>query len=362
MRYEKNTNRMNCPNILPFTNNQDKFFSPEEANIFEIKSYWLKKSDTHYFFTETNLKNIFIKDNEILFLIHPESESFYENVNKDKPGPIFKGLATSSSRTVLLFLNDKPICFAKLSLNKILGEKIRTLKISETTRSVGITMILDDLENKNKLPNNFKYFREVISFIPKNFERGGMIIREIHEDLYKNNFHLMPGFSIFTKQENNIIPLFILSDKYNMSVENFIYFKIIVPFVDQHLFLGKLGISVQPHSQNLLINFKNNEVYFYHRDLGGFNIDIKTTEIELPYLNNLNDEYLQNKYNFMLKTNLFVYFEGSVIYGLSKVSNISYERLKFMFRYYLKNKLMNHGIRATNENIKEKIIYFFKNY
>ena len=38
MEYEKNTNRISCPTIFPFTNFQDPFFSPEEANFFDIKS------------------------------------------------------------------------------------------------------------------------------------------------------------------------------------------------------------------------------------------------------------------------------------------------------------------------------------
>ena len=359
MEYEKKTNRVSCPNILPYENFQDPFFSPEKGNIFDIQSYWVEKGNFYFFETETILKDIFLKKNKVLFLIHPESNFFYEYLDKSNKGPVFKAISTSSSRTVLLFYNEKPLCFSKLSLDKEIGGSVRTIPLGETIRSIGTTIVLDELKNKKKLPHNFNYFREVISVIPKEKERGGMIIREIPEDLLKDDFHLIPVFSLFTVQKNEQIPLFTMSK--GQDLEKFIYSNIFVPFIDQYFILGKLGISMEPHSQNLLINFED-EIKFFHRDFGGFNLNLKKhNDCKIPFLKNIREEYFQDEHEKHLCQSLFIYFEGGVIHGLSKISKISYDRLKFLFRYYIKQKLLFNGIRTNNENLEKKIIFFFTN-
>lgn len=362
MEYEKNTNRL-CysSKIVPYDNFQDPFYSPEKGNIFEIKSYWLKKTDVCFFSTETFLLEHFNRENKVLFLIHPESEDFYSELDKTDQGPTFKAIATSSSRTVLLILENVPLCFAKLSLNKKIGGSIRTIPQGEIARSIGTTIILDNLKIEKLLPENFNYFREVISVIPKNLDRGGMILREIPEQLLKEDtkFELMPMFSLFTKQQDEEIPIYRLSE--GQDLEKYIYTKIIIPYVDQYFYLGIIGISTEPHSQNLLIEINSGD--FFYRDFGGFNINLKkiTQYSNLPYINDIKTEYFQDEHWNSLIQSIFNYFLGGVIYGVSMETKISYKRLDYLLRYYLQQKMLNYKIRSSSKTLEENLIFFFKN-
>ncbi len=360
MEYEKNTNKIHHPSkIIPLNNFQDPFYAPEQANVFNIPSYWVDNTNFHCFFTDTPLISQFIKDNLILFLIHPESDDFY-NIDRSFPGPIFSAIATSSSRTVLLMLNNLPICFAKVSLNKEISGVVRTVLKGEISRSVGTTMILDDLKQKNLLPRTFNYFREVISFIPHGLERGGMIIREIPSQLLTNSdFELMPVFSLFTEQSNKEIPIYKLSK--GQDLDKYIYNKIIIPFIDEFFSLAFLGISTESHAQNLLIDIKSGN--FYYRDFSGFTINMKkcpslySTHL---YMDKMEQDYWQKEHNKRLQKSLFTYFLGSIIYGLSEVTKIPYERLEFFVNHYTCKYLLKYKVRYSENTISKNLILFLK--
>ncbi len=304
-----------------------------DAGWFDIKSYWILNTDIHYFFTETLLKNIFIKGEKILFLVHPESETFYkEFLNNKEPGPILKGLATSSQRTVLTFY-ENTYFFAKLSLDIYIGGANRTIPKGEVVRSIGTNIIL----NKIKLPMDFKYFPEVLSAIPKNFERGGMIIREIPDFMYK--YDIFPLFSLFTENENG---KYIMKYNYLKWIDTFIY-----NFIKQYLELCANGISTESHSQNLLVALESEKILFLiYRDFGGFNIDLKHIEkkygkIELPYLTSIEEEYHQKLHIKSLQECLSVYFRYGILETFADSVNISFEETEKKIEKYLKYILVN---------------------
>lgn len=302
-----------------------------DASWFDIKSYWIPKDDIDYFFINTELKDIFIQDEKFLFLVHPESEKFYTEFTENKePGKIFKGLATSSQRTVLTFVGNIYF-FVKLSLDLFIGGTNRNIGKKEIVRSIGTTKFLRNI----KTPNMFEYFPEVISAIPKNFERGGMIVREIPDFMYK--YDIFPIFSVFTKNENGI---YILKYDYLKWIDNLIYL-----FIKQYLELCSMGITTQSHSQNLLLALDGDKILFFiYRDFGGFSIDLKYIEkkygkIELPYITGLDNDYMQKSHLIRLRRCISDYFRDGMLYSLCESLNVPFnekeQKIKIYMRYIL---------------------------
>src|SRR5579883_2636575 len=244
MRLEKDTNYQSWD----ISEYEVTDYSPEKAQWFDIKSYWYKVEDFDIFIAESPNIKYFQRNNEILFLIHPEMEDFYRQL-KGTPGPVFKGLATSSYRTVLLYHPDFPHLFVKLSLNKILSNASRIIKKNEIIRSITGTNILqrDDFKSLE----NFRYFPEIMGIIPKKID-AGMIIREIPNYLLEKNIELFPLFSLFPKADTNDLT----NQNINIYDSNWLKLSIIRPFVKQYFYLLiNKGILTEPHAQNLLIEF-----------------------------------------------------------------------------------------------------------
>lgn len=227
--------------MTPKANFQEAQYKPENGQIFEVKSYWVAKSKVKSFesrFISDSIKQMFYKKQngkeKVLLLVHPESASFYEEFLKGaRNGPKFWATSTASSGTLLMWPDQAPekAFFGKLSLNKEIGGAVRTIPAGESARSVGTTDILTI--NKANLPRSFKYMPETFSLIPKDFERGGMIIREIPEDLASGKERFMPMFSLYASRGEHPPLLAEMIAKSGQSAEDFITEKIIGPFIHQ---------------------------------------------------------------------------------------------------------------------------------
>lgn len=325
-------------------NFQNEFYKPEMKNTFVVSSYWIHTDNLHYFYTNSLLCNYFIKKDKALFLIHPECEDFYGPIKLQEKGPFFHARATSSCRTLLMYPDDNPnlLFFGKLSINKIIDYCTRTIPLGEVSRSVGTTIFLDDLKKKDALPENFDYFREVIGMIPKNFDRGGMIIREVHPKLLTSN--IMPFFALFTKQKDNEYPILRNYNKsFYINKKHYVKKKIIRPFIKQFIALSKLGIAMECHAQNVLIEVENGTIKcFIYRDFGGFNINLKTVPIHLkmPYVSDILIEYHQDKRETIFRNSLD-YFDHNILFEIYKIFNLDSKDiydLKIIKKYLKKYK------------------------
>lgn len=324
--------------MTPKDNKQDEQFKPENEKTFEVKSYWIQKSSLETFTSEhmsPKLQNIFFKRSAngqefALLLVHPESESFYEQLTASaERGPKFLATSTASSRTLVMWPYERPnlAFFGKLSLNKEIGGVVRTIPQGEVARSLGTTEVL--FKNQHVLPSSFKFLPEVMSAIPKGWPRGGMIIREIPKDLASGRDHFIPLFSLYADR-GDLPPLLAeMIQKSGMDPKTFVEQRIIAPFVNQWLELVLIhGISMEPHAQNVLIGLDQNGLpngKFMHRDFGGFNLDLKSFRklntlipSELPHVTSISEDYHQKFSVSSVNESLETFFEQGFVYNLDK--------------------------------------------
>lgn len=324
--------------LTPKENHQAEEFKPENSRVFTVKSYWMRQQEVDVFAVSKmaeNLKEIFWRKDpnggkEFLILVHPESESLYKDiVRSDSRGPDFLATSTSSSRTLLMWPENRPDLpfFGKLSLNKEIGGVVRTIPQGEVVRSLGTTEVL--YKNLSALPKSFKFFPETFSLIPKSLARGGMIIREIPQAITSGNERFIPLFSLYADRAGKAPLLAEMIALSGIPTEEFIQKRIIDPFVKQWVNLVLInGLSMEPHAQNVLIGLNarglpNGE--FMHRDFGGFNIDFKHfSELEmqrpdhLPVINSLDEDYHQKFHSKSIQQSLETYFEQGFIYNLDQ--------------------------------------------
>ncbi len=360
MEYEKN---INCPEYITPPKSP---YSPENGNWFLIKSYWIDSDKMFYFSVDSNLNKYFYdrEKNKLLFLIHPESELFFQTLSEESEiGPNFMALPTSSYRTVLAhpIYNEKLLFFVKLSLDKNIWNINRMLPKNEILRSIQHEKLLET----TSLPEGCDYFREVIGMIPKIMERGGMIIREIPSDILNSKIEVVPFFSLYTIQNNLQIPILQLSCEYNLTPEEWVNKYIFRPFCKQYLYLAiVIGVTTESHGQNILLKMINNKpVGFYYRDLNGFNFDFdyrKELKNEILTFGNVFEEYCQDVSVKNLETSLYKYF-SLFINEMGKLQVFKSINLIKNFKYILEREFFNYGIRIRSIDdsfsiVKEKII------
>ncbi len=337
--------KLNVRNVDPekvasLDNFQDKFFAPESGEIFEIKSYWVPE-DTLYSFEGSGLNNelrtLFTETREgkkwVRFIVHPESESFYETflLENAKPAESFFATSTASSRTLLVWSNElePKAFFAKLSLNKEIGSVVRTIPKGEVSRSLGTNNLL--AASKNELPSTFSSMPEVFGIMPKGMERGGSIIRMIPDEVMTGKKKLLPLFSLYAKQADGKTLVEKLSQQSGMKTDAFIKEKVLVPFLEQWVdLIVNHGISMEPHAQNVLIELNEQDQLtgrFFHRDFGGFNVDLEYRsslgkKMQMPTITSIEKDYHQASHGNSIQQSLDNYFLGGFVYNLDQNDNL----------------------------------------
>lgn len=362
MEYEQNTNYIPNKTCMKIKSDDPDFiYAPENKKWFQVKSYWVPKEEIIYKTATSYLCNFFNKENKILFIVHPLSTI---NLKDKEPGPIFNALATSSTRTLLVYPLDRPdfLFFAKTSIHK--KDFYRVVNKNQVLYCIDANIVLDN----SQLPIN--YFREVLSVYiseesKENNENnenennengsGGMVIREIPKDLLEDKIEIMPCFALYTKQKYSSIPLYNMIHISGLNSYDWINKYIIKPFVKKYLQLEiNNGITFECHSQNLLIEIKNDQPYnFYFRDLDGLDFDNNYRKhINIFYIENP-DEYL-DKYED-LPIGSYSYFLNGIINGLS-FDEIEKEKLVEMFKKTLQDELLLYGVRTYKIDDEYKIL------
>jgi len=376
--------------MTPKNNSQEEQYKPENGQVFKVKSYWVRKSSLKSFesqFISDSIKQMFYKVENgkefFLLLVHPESAAFYEKfLQKSKAGPQFWATSTASSRTLLMWQDHAPekAFFGKLSLNKEIGGVVRTIPMGESARSVGTTDVLTI--NKKNLPKSFTYMPETLSIIPKDFERGGMIIREIPEDLASGKVKFIPLFSLYANRGDKPPLLAEMIKTSGQSAQDFIRERVIGPFIQQWAELVILsGISMEPHAQNVLIGLDSKGMpngKFMHRDFGGFNLQMDSFSklgsllpAKLPTATDVFTDYHQKFSENSISTGLEVYFDSGFAYNLDQkvaawseagwIQKDSSFSDKKLFSNMIYQELANEFSRLTNGIAQPTLTDFINN-
>lgn len=374
---QKYVNRdLDSNKILALTNYQAKEFSPELAQTFEVRSYWVPTQSTFVFESRDDSKALGIElmrikggISQVLFLVHPESEQFYrEFVRGKEHGPVFEATATASSRTLMAWPkgDDTKVFFAKLSLDKKIGGVVRTIPKGEVARSVGTSLILDAA--RNDLPKNFLYLPEFFGVMPKGMERGGQLFRAMPKAVLSGRTRLMPMFAIYTRPDSKSkSPLEIMIERSGLSAQEVVTDLILQPFAKQWVELVvKQGIAIEAHAQNVLIEVDKNGLptkTFAYRDFGGFNIDLAFRRLKglpvpanLPIIESEKVDYHQEHHLKAVKQSLETYFEGGFLFGLGKelqrqgYKYLGYQELMKLFREQIKSEFRASGLEIKDYN------------
>ena len=384
LNYEQSSiNRnLDTSKILALNNHQSKKYSPEAGETFEVQSFWLDIDDVNVFFSEPDSKAVQFPlirvsngRKQVLFLVHPESLSFYgELIKKADAGPVFEATATASSRTLMMWPEGKPeeVFFGKLSLNKEIGGVIRTIPKGEIARSVGVTRILEAA--RLELPPSFDFLPEFFGVMPKGLERGGMLLRSIPAKMKSGQTHIMPLFALYTvpkKKKQSPIEIMIKTSK--MKPRDFIVQKILRPFIKQWLELAiDHGITVEAHAQNVLLETNASGLpngVFVYRDFGGFNIDLAyrrerglAMPAELPISTDESNDYHQKQHEKALRASLETYFEGGFLFGLGqdmirqKHKSLDYEALQKLLKNVMTEELSIRGQKIGKGDFYENLL------
>jgi len=317
-------------------NKQDLHYAPENGNVFDLKSYWVKADDLHVFESEVIdekiRKTMFMEKDGVKFVrffVHPESESLYENLlkNADSAGS-YHATATSSSRSLLVWRENETPFIAKVSLNKEVSAVVRNIPKSEISRSIGTNNTL--LTSKDQLPKNFDWMQESLATIPKGMERGGLIIRELPHGLAEGTRTVIPLFALYGGNSARGPPLLAKMIKQSGEPASvFIKNRILDPFIKMWLSTTiDNGFSMEAHAQNTLIELDEHGLpngKFVFRDLGGFDVDFAYRKKigaplvkSLPFVDDFNKEYHQYELQNAIRGSLYNHFEGGFVYNLDQ--------------------------------------------
>jgi hypothetical protein len=371
---QKYVNRtLDTQKIHVLQNYQAQEFSPEAGEVFEVKSYWVPAASLVVFESSIGdndpvleLRRTKNGERQVLFLVHPESESFYSDfVKHAERGPRFVGTATASSRTLMMWQADRPenVFFGKLSLNKEIGGVVRTIPKGEVARSVGVSQILDAA--RGELPKNFDYLPEFFGAMPVGMDRGGMILRALRRNMSSGRTKIIPLFAIYTKPNSKTpSPLEIMLQKSKLSPRDLVVQKILQPFAEQWVDLAvNHGITIEAHAQNVLMELNKSGLptgKFIYRDFGGFNINLMFRKLRnlampknLPVIEGLEKDYHQEFHQKALQQSLSNYFEGGFLFGLGDEfkrlghSELDYKNLITIFRQEIQNEFAKKGIAVN---------------
>ena len=322
--------------MSPTTEGQQEFYRPENRNWFAIKSVWVPEDELYVAEAKElfpkDLRKYFTKDENgkiyYKLLIHPESEQLYKKITDKYPSFIeFEATSTSSSRTVLIRSkeNKQISFFGKLSLDVNLGGVVRTVPKGEVSRSVGVAEYVSKVQHK--LDSNYQMMPDVFGINPKSMQRGGMLIRPIPEAVKDSTIRLVPLFSLYADHAEGTL-LKKLAEESKLSPREFVKKKILEPFHKAWVSWAVNGpIVMEAHAQNVLAELDSEGKMtgrFFHRDMGGFNIDMNSPHFDqknrkdMIVFDDLEEEY-HLKFSKKAQIQSYnIYFEGGFLYNVDK--------------------------------------------
>lgn len=276
---------------------KDDIYHPKHFQPFNVKGYWIPESEGKLFATESGSTCPLVRNGpqgkEVLFLVHPKSESLYAPLIA-KYGPTkmdVPALALSSFRTLVVAL-PTGYAMVKVSIDEKIGGAHRALTLKECAGSVGTTAVLQHKQA------NVQFLQENMSFVPNGSERGaGMIHRVIPECLLRteSNKYIIPAFSLLGTRNRQLLELLIKQS--NMTPTQFLRDVILQPLAELYIDLIYMKhISMEAHGQNLLLSIDTSQkdkvkINFIYRDMGGVNCLFSDADRAFIPPNANHDEY-----------------------------------------------------------------------
>ena len=311
-------------------------YRSQGGDWFEAKSYWIPESELNVATAEkllpselqSHLMRTVQGQRQYRLFVHPESETFYLPLtSKHEFAGTVQVRATASGRTSLVRLGDNPpqYCFVKFSLDVKLGKSIRTISRAESVQSVGISKYISS--RKKELSDTFQFIAEPLGVIPKGWARGGQIIRPVPSEILQNKTHLVPLFSLTAPQPDGSTLFERMARKSGLDPYTFARERILRPFLKgwtEWAIDG--GLSMAAHSQNVLIELNNEgnpTGRFFHRDMGGMNLDLESPGARrfagsLPVFSTLASDYHQDFRIKARETSIKTYFQNRFLYNIDK--------------------------------------------
>lgn len=208
---------------------------------------------------KVSIKDIDLDRNDYVFL-HPDWLicDMYDSI--ESIGTIEYAnwvIPTSSSRTVRI---ENSNMYLKLCYPGILGRLNRELKHHQILSGVEISNIFDNAMRNKLFPDYFDYLPETYGRVLET-EKGeiGFIVREIPKRLL--DFHLIPGFSLFSTDHNSINDEKLLCQILNQKTDPYTFFmdEICYPLIDVFFTcVYREGLIPEMHSQNVIYAFDAN--------------------------------------------------------------------------------------------------------
>lgn len=287
----------------------DPAHQAKNSQWFEVQSYWVAEEllDVAQLDEEIpkELRSELIRDGqsgrEYRLFVHPESKEFYQKLtDQSLVADSVWALATASSRTVLLHFPRHPqsFIFAKLSLDKDLGNVRRTVISSEARQAVGMSVWLKEV--LKKIGGKFHFMSEFIGIAPKGWPTGGQVLRAVPKEVLTGEKVILPFFSLTASQSNGRSILEEMIEESGERPYEFVLKTILKPFVREWLRWALEGAYVSElHTQNFLFERANGKMpTFWIRDNNGAKIDASSPYFDPRLLPTKKDfENLMSGYN-----------------------------------------------------------------
>jgi len=297
VRRVRDTNGDLIGGYVPPYNCQDDAYHPNKFMPFDVKGFWIPMTAGELFsIPRQSDSSPLLRTNkdgqkEILFLIHPKSETLFAPLMKEYVNTqiTISALALSSFRTLLVAIPQKTsrpeytYTMVKVSLNEVIGNVSRVVSFKECAGSIATTAVI-----QNKVSSNaIAFMEEDFSFIPDDsllnlnvttakISGAGMIHRPIPACLLNpTTKYVIPFFALFGSKNRPLLDLLIQQN--TKTATEFVVDALLTPLAE--VFIDLLyfkNISIEAHGQNLLlllsnIDSRNMKIKLMYRDMGGVN-------------------------------------------------------------------------------------------
>ncbi|MBP0635909.1 IucA/IucC family protein [Cupriavidus sp. AcVe19-6a] len=321
--------------ILPDSYDGLMQYMPEGRSIFPVHAIWV--DERHIEAWQSGEKSFRqwkrerASGSQYRLLIHPLSFKHYRPLLNEIKGARFESYLatpTSSCRTVIAWPLNNPGAAALVKLSvatKICGVD-RTIRNRRVEKCVKLTDLLDGASD---LPSSFAYFGERFGISPLKISRGGMILRDNTPSPNFRNKVTVPLFSLHAEPKKNTPSiLFNLILRAKTDPREYLRTHLVSVFSQQWASLAiRSGIVVEPHGQNLLMEFNLDGTpsgRFVHRDFEDVSVDIewrRKTNLYTPKLpSRLSERFIYDteKHVWWLRNSLSTFFFGGVLYPIER--------------------------------------------
>lgn len=192
-----------------------------------------------------------------LFPVHPDMAATFSQLVGAPPIASFRGVATSSGRTVYVY-GDCPPSFAKLSYHDLVGRVTRHLGPDHLRSAVEVSSLIDSL-GSGALHPRFAIYRETGgTALLGDLEGWGYVSREQEPSPHHRASFVVPGFALFSTRFDGspTTPILeqILASRASELCDPLIFYReFIEPALESYFgVLRHGGLQLEPHAQNLV--------------------------------------------------------------------------------------------------------------